>query len=301
VKKTIWSRLVVSALCALLLVAGSADVARAAIPPPGPQDGTAGLQGTVKTPPPTTAPTIAVPTSGQTFTNMPITVSGTCTTDLLIKIFANNVFVGSALCTSGSYSLQVTLFEGRNDLVARQFDALDQPGPDSNIVTVTFNNVQFQDSGIPQLTLTSPYARKGANPGEELVWPITISGGTSPYAVSVDWGDGKGQSLSSQPFAGTFNITHVYDSAGVYTVIIRATDKNGQTAFLQLVGQANGAIGAGGGSGAGGDDSNLIIITKVIWIPAALCIPLIILSFWLGRRYELLSLRRHLERRDDES
>jgi hypothetical protein len=29
------------------------------------------------------------------------------------------------------------------------------------------------------------------------------------------------------------------------------------------------------------------------------CLPLILLSFWLGRRYELSALRRHLERPED--
>jgi len=37
-------------------------------------------------------------------------------------------------------------------------------------------------------------------------------------------------------------ISHTYDSAGSYVVILKATDKAGQTAFLQLVGQANGAV-----------------------------------------------------------
>ena len=41
--------------------------------------------------------------------------------------------------------------------------------------------------------------------------------------------------------------------------------------------------------------ATVIIATKVLWIPAAICIPLIFLSFWLGRRYELAALRRHLE------
>lgn len=285
------------ALCILLCGAyGSAKV-QAAIPNPGPQNGQAGLQGKVQTPAPTTAPTIATPTTGQSFDKMPITVNGLCTTDLLVKVFANNIFIGSAICKNGSYVLQVTLLDGRNDLVARQFDALDQPSPDSNIVTVTYTNAQFETTGISSLSLTSPYARKGANPGVEIVWPIIVSGGTAPYAISVDWGDGSGQVLLSQSFPGTFNITHTYKSAGIYIVTIKATDKNGQTAYLQLVGQANGQASSANSSSSG--NSGVIVILKVLWIPAALMIPLIILSFWLGRRYELLALRRKLERQID--
>lgn len=272
--------------------------ANANIPPPGPGSGSAGLQGTVPTPAPKTPATITTPTNGQSFTQMPITVSGLCTTGLLVKVFTNNVFVGSAACTNGSYSLQVDLFDGSNDLVARVFDSLDQAGPDSNIVKLTYNNAQFSATGVPQLSLTSAYARRGANPGESLVWPITVSGGTAPYAISSDWGDGKPASLSSQQFAGTFNVNHTYDNAGVFIVVIKATDKNGQTAFLQLVGQANGAVTQSTTSSSTNGPS-IITRTQVLWIPAALTIPFILVAFWLGRRYELAELRRHLERPEE--
>jgi len=294
--KQLWTRLSASACAGLLLGCTMLASTSAQIPPPGPQSGNSGLQGKVETPPPKSAATIGTPSNGQTFSKMPITINGLCTSGLLIKIFANNIFVGSATCINGSYSLQVDLFDGRNDIVARQFDALDQPGPDSNVVTVTYNNTAFVNSTTPLLSLTSTYARKGANPGVSLVWPITIAGGTPPYAISVDWGDGKGQSLYSQQFGGTFNIDHVYQSAGVYVVIVKATDKNGQTAFLQLVGQANGSVTQ---SNAGGSSPSIITKTVVLWVPAAIAIPLIFLSFWLGRRYELAALRRHLERPED--
>jgi hypothetical protein len=278
-----------------LVLAGSwfAPAVQAAAPlPENPQQGSAGLQGTVPTPPPDKAATIVIPKNAQTFNRNPIQVSGLCTTGLLVKLFSNNVFVGSAICVNGSYSLQADLFEGRNELIARVFDALDQPGPDSNRVTVTYSNDQFGNTGIQPLTLSSLYARRGANPGSELTWPIIISGGTPPYAISVDWGDGKPISLQSEAFAGSFNIKHVYDTAGTYVITIKATDKNGMTAFLQLVGQANGAVGQGKEEG---DDGLVATVTQIIWIPAAISIPLIISTFWLGRRYEITVLRKKLE------
>src|SRR6185503_16826006 len=130
-----------------------APVLAGAPPTENPKQGSAGLQGTVPTPPPDKAATIAVPRNGNTFNHNPIEVSGLCTTDLLVKVFSNNVFVGSALCVDGSYSVQIDLFDGRNDLVARIFDSLDQPGPDSNVVTVTYSNNQFGGTGIQPLRL----------------------------------------------------------------------------------------------------------------------------------------------------
>ena len=272
-----------------------ATTVAAQIPPPGPKDGSAGLQGTVQTPAPKNPASITAPTNGQVFTRMPVTVAGLCTSGLLIKVFSNNVFVGSALCENGSYTLQVDLFDGRNDLVARIFDALDQPGPDSNVVTVTYNNQNLVTGGATQLTLTSVYARRGANPGEILNWPITINGGTAPYAISVDWGDGKPATLYSSPFPGNINISHTYDSAGTYVVIVKATDKNGQTAFLQLVGQANGAVGQSNDDKSSGGGTTKVI-TKIIWWPSLAMLPFIAVAFWLGHKYELTELRRHLER-----
>lgn len=292
----------VGRLLAVIAVVGAswsaapfAQSASAAAPPANnPQSSSVGLQGKVPSAPPTQGATITTPTNGQSFTRTPISMNGLCPSGLLVKVFANNVFVGSVMCVGGSYSIQIDLFDGRNDLVARVFDALDQPGPDSNIVSVTYINDQFRGTGVPMLALTSNYARRGANPGQTLTWPIIMSGGTGPYAISIDWGDNKPDTLISQQFAGTFDISHIYDTAGVYNIVVRATDKNGDTAYLQLVGEANGAVTQANTGGAAGSD-NTTVPVKVLWIPAAASVPLIVVSFWLGRRYELTSLRKHLE------
>ena len=278
----------------VFLVTHGEGVQAAAPPANNPQDGSVGLQGTMPSDPPTTGATITTPTNGQSFTKTPISVNGICPTGLLVKVFSNNVFVGSVMCVNGSYSLQIDLFDGRNDIVARVFDALDQPGPDSAIVTVNFINSQFSGSGVPLLYLTSNYARRGANPGQNLVWPIAMSGGTGPFAVSVSWGDNKPATLMSLSFAGTFDIAHVYDSAGVYNIVVKAIDKNGVSAYLQLVGEANGAVTQSTASNDAADGGKNTA-TNVVWAPAAVAIPLIFAAFWLGRKYELTSLRKHLE------
>jgi len=112
---------------------------RAAPPAQNPQNGSVGLEGEVPGSPPTTGATITVPGNGQTFSTTPITVAGICPKGLLVEIFKNNVFGGSTECTTGSFSLQVDLFDGRNDLVARVFDSLNQSGPDSATVSVNYN------------------------------------------------------------------------------------------------------------------------------------------------------------------
>jgi hypothetical protein len=265
-----------------------------------PQSGSVGLEGTVPSPPPTQAATISVPSNGATFKSTPITISGLCKTGLLVKVFSNNIFVGADSCTNGSYSLQADLFSGRNDLVARVYDSLDQAGPDSNVVSVTFADTQFIAFGT-RVSLSSLFAQLGADPGKELTWPIILSGGVGPYAISVDWGDGTAPSLQSESFPGNINIKHTYKSAGVYKVIVKATDANGTVAFLQLVGVGNGKVSqstvTGGASGSSSGINTTT--TNIIWWPMLLLLPLIGSSFWLGRRHELFSIRKQLERSRD--
>lgn len=277
---------------------GSGVLFAAAPPAVNPQSGSTGLQGTISQPPPTTAASISLPRDGQNFTDLPVTVSGICPDGLLVKLFKNNVFAGSVQCSNGSFSLQIDLFNGRNELVARVYDALDQAGPDSNTVGVTYTN--NQSGTASRVSLTSVYAKRGANPGQALTWPIVIAGGEGPYALSIDWGDGKPLDLKSQQFPGTVDLQHTYDSPGVYNIVIKVTDKNGNVAFLQLVGVGNGPLSqeTGSQSGtAGGNGSSPVATTKtkILWEPAAALIPLILATFWLGRRHELKTIRRKIE------
>lgn len=267
------------------------------------QSGSIGVEGTISSPPPSQGATISLPTNGQSFTAIPVTVSGICPNGLLVKVFKNNVFAGSVQCNNGSYAIVIDLFPGTNELVARVYDALDQPGPDSNTVTVNF--VDNRQGAASRVTLTSNFAKRGAFPGQELTWPIILSGGIGPYAISVDWGDGSAPDLISQEFPGTINVKHVYDSPGIYNIIVKATDKNGNTAYLQLVGVANGPLGqdngSGGTSGQNGQNgenggSSATPTTKILWQPAAITLPFVLSTFWLGKKYELRIIRRKIEK-----
>lgn len=248
-------------------------------------------------PPPSQGASITFPRNGETFNTTPITVTGICPTGLLVKLYKNGVFTGAVMCTNGSFSLQIDLFSGTNELVARVFDALDREGPVSNTVTVNFPLAQF--GAVSRPTLTSAYAKRGANPNEELVWPIALSGGVGPYAVSVDWGDGSTPDIISVALPGTFDIKHIYKTPGVYNVVIRATDARGETAFLQLVGVANGEAGQGNQTDKEPEPVQKIeakLGWRYVWLPLLLTIPFLITSFWLGKRHERHALKHRIER-----
>ncbi len=291
-------RLIVVLALVLGFVLSTGEIAsvRAAAPlPQNPQNGTVGLEATISSPPPSRAATISTPVNGRTYTQIPVAVNGICPQGTMVKMFANNIFVGSARCTNGSFSLEIDLFSGQNDLVARVFDDLDQAGPDSNVVRVTFNDSQLSAFGN-RVSVSSAYAKLGANPGDKLTWPLIISGGTGPFAISVDWGDGKPFTLLSVPFTGVTNVDHVYDAAGIYRIVVKVTDVNGSSGYLQLIGVANGEgkasiVNAPDSAGS----SKTIIQTRYSAWPSLVAIPLIFAAFWLGRKYELQTLRRRIE------
>jgi hypothetical protein len=290
-KRTILTIAFISA--AFFLVLG-ADGASAQSTDPV-QSGSVGLTGQISAPPPSQGATISFPTTGQNFGELPIIITGICPDGLLVKIFKNNVFGGSVQCDGGNFSLQSDLFVGTNELVARVFDDLDQPGPDSNTVSVTFRGNAL--NAPTRVTLTSNYAKRGANPGQTLTWPILLSGGTGPYAFSVDWGDGKETDLFTEPFPGTIDLSHVYDEPGIFNVIVKAVDTNGTTAFLQLVGVANGPLSQTTDSGTDSDQASFTTTrTKIVWWPAAVIVPFAISTFWLGKRYMLRVMKKRIER-----
>lgn len=250
-----------------------------------------GLEGTITKAPPSQPALITVPSNGQSFNQSPISIAGICPTDTLVKIFKNNVFTGSANCANGSFSLSIDLFSGSNELVARVYDDLDQAGPDSSTVAVTFNDPGF-GSNRSRVTLTTNFAKRGANPNEKLTWPIILSGGIAPYALSIDWGDGSNE-LISKTSAEQFDISHIYKQAGSYNLIIKATDSNGASAFLQVVAIANGL--ASQDNGASETDTQIKYV--YLWWPMIIAGIFVIISYWLGRRAKLHDLERSANRR----
>jgi len=285
-------------MSALVLVLSTTQAqALTPIPTPEPQPGSYGLEATKKKAPPTQGATITTPGNGGSFSTSPITVNGICPTGLLVQIYNNGVMVGAVMCQNGSFSVQVSLFAGTNELSALVYDDLDQVGPVSNTVTVNFTDTNFTAFGS-LVTLTSSYGRRAAPAGNVLSWPLQLSGGSGPYAFSIDWGDGSKPELKSQAVSGVVTINHTYKRAGIYQVNITVTDVNGVSAFLQVIAVASGKVD---GTAPLNDDAKNSAEgqTKILWIPAAISAGLLIPSFWLGRRSQITSLRnRMLKERD---
>ncbi|MFZ2545341.1 MAG: PKD domain-containing protein [Candidatus Saccharimonadales bacterium] len=289
-----WVTLIFVGVCLLSLVAVFQKVSAInQIPIPSPIPGSYGLEATKKKDPPVQGATITTPGNGSSFTTSPITVNGICPNDLLVEIFNNGVMVGSVICKNGSFSVQVSLFAGANELTAIVYDEVDQPGPTSNSVTVNYTDTKFTAFGA-LVTLTSSYGRRAASAGSSLSWPLQLSGGNGPYAFSIDWGDGSAAELKSQSLAGLVTISHVFKKAGIYQVNIKVTDANGASAFLQVIAVANGKVDSSTAVATDEKTAKTATKTQILWIPTVIALVLLLPTYWLGRRSQLVSIRNKM-------
>lgn len=291
--------LIIVGACLLALLAFVRPAAAITqLPTPSPIPGTYGLEATKRQPPPTEAASITTPGNGASFTTSPITVNGICKVGLLVQVYNNGVLVGAVMCTNGSFSLQISLFAGANELTAIVYDDLDQAGPTSNTVTVNYTDTRFTAFGA-LVTLTSSYGRRAAAANSPLSWPLQLSGGSGPYAFSIDWGDGSPAELKSQALAGLVTISHIYKKAGIYQVNIKVTDTNGVTAFLQVIAVANGKVDSSTAVAASDKKAEASSPPQILWIPTALSLMLLLPAFWLGRRSQLVSLQNKMLKERD--
>jgi hypothetical protein len=205
------------------------------------------INATVLGQPPADPPIIDSPLPGSTLQEKKVDVKGTCVTSLVVKVFRNGIFAGSTLCQpDGTFSLQIDLVDNTNDLVARQYDLLSQPSPPSETVQVFYSALppafapdETSQTASFQLIIDYDYNFQGVFIHEPFNLPIHFTGGSAPYAVSVDWGDGE-TNVFSRKDASQFFGEHAYAKAGPHMVKIRVSDSDSQEASLQFVLIVNG-------------------------------------------------------------
>jgi hypothetical protein len=255
---------------------------------PGPQAGSVGLTGVVPTSPPTIAATITSPTGQQQFSTSPITVSGKCPTGILVEIFENNIFAGSTPCNSnGTYSLDINLLYGQNSIVAQVYDVLNQSGPISKPVNITYTVPPLQTASIStlnfsgtQLLLNTDAVYRGAFPNQAITLPITILGGTPPYALNINWGDSTNKVVSENNNT-VFNVSHSYQKPGTYKITLQGSDNQQQVAFLTVAAIINGQPDLVSSSNTSTGSTNSKNELLVLWPLYAIAVTLVA-GFWIG-------------------
>lgn len=285
------------------LVSASGAVASAAnFPTPPPVTDNYGVYGVVTGSKPT-KPTISDVANGAVLTTAaPLQVRGSCASGDLIKIFKNQILAGANYCNGGSYQVSIDLFVGNNSLIARAYNANDAVSPDSSTVSVQLQlpgtNLdgigQLNNQGAPagQFYVTSGVTHQGLAVGDSGTWHLTVVGGQAPYAISVNWGDGK-TDLYSDGASGNYDVQHVYGkstTSGNYVIVIKASDQAGTKSYLQLATLVAGnakPISVLGSVSGGYSGSTAIRMGWQLLATAALIVG----GFWLGERREIRLLK----------
>ncbi len=278
-------------------------------------------------PAPTVAATIDTPAEGTRYTTKPVEVAGSCPVGTYVKILRNGVESGIAMCDAqGRYSLLIDLFVGANELQAQVYNSTDVAGPISGTRTVYYaipvstpvppkspatgntgsgatapqnpTGPAVQQPGAPSgqsIVIGTKFRFSGSYIGQPASFDFTISGGQGPYSILVDWGDGTQKNLNVAA-SGTFTVEHIYDrpgpNQGTYPIKVTAFDSQGASGFLQIIvlikDPAPAAAGTDSPEAGGG-------ILNYLW-SIYLVILLMLISFWLGERYELNQLKPKLNR-----
>lgn len=258
--------------------------------PPPPIASAVSVTGTMPGTPPKTAAVITSPSDQSHFSSSPITVSGTCPSNTIVEIYDNQIFAGSTPCNSGHFSLQIGPLFGQNQLTAEVYNANNQEGPVSGTITAFFDVLPSQGLGISslnlsgsQLILNTSAVFRGTFPGQNLNVPISIIGGTAPYALNIEWGDSSNLVVSRKNNI-PFSENHIYQKAGTYQITLEATDAQGRVAFLTVAAVVNGQppLAASTKSGASGGSGGAIV---ALW-PLYTASVAIVISFWLGEKRE---------------
>lgn len=276
-------------LAMILLVVGVVLTVVTVSADSGPGSGSVSLTGTMPGVPPKVAATIQSPVNQQHFSVSPVSVSGTCPVNTLAEVFKNDIFAGSGACgTDGTYSIDVDLLIGQNVLTTRVYDSLNQPGPYSNAVTIFYDALPAQAASITtlnlggaQLLLNTDAVYRGVFPGQQLNVPISILGGTPPYAINIQWGDTSNK-IVPRPDNQTFNVSHTYSKPGTYQITLQAGDGQARVAYLTVAAIVNGQPAISIANMTPAAKLNKLL---VLW-PLYTASVAIVASFWLGERRE---------------
>jgi len=141
---------------------------------------------TVLGPPPTTPAVITSPSGNITVGVTPLVVSGTCGPGLEVRLTNNGVLVGTTTCAlDGTFTINISLNEGTNNLAVLNFDTLNQAGPASAIVTVL---VLFSTPASPANSTRPVGSSPTPNPPNQVIQPPkpVTAGPTNPIVRKID-------------------------------------------------------------------------------------------------------------------
>jgi hypothetical protein len=267
---------------------------------------------------------ITSPKAGQILTTTPIHVAGTCPNTSYVKLLRNGAFSGVAFCNNGTFSIDTDLFQGANDLQAQDYNITDVAGPQTPVVHVVYQppvtpappktgttkssamstrtstNTSTNLSVKPPLLIQGDYHFNVATTGSVFTWQLNYQYADPPVATTINWGDNTSESLTV-PSNDPFKIQHTYKTSGYYPVVVQGIDASQRTVMIQLVAfiKKPGDAATKGSilpTQKGPNDRGSGGLSKFKWLlyawPTYAIIVVMVGSFWLGERRELLMLTK---------
>lgn len=161
-------------------------------------------------------------------------------------------------------------------------------------IQITSSQPKSQSSS-PKFSISTTYAYQVYALNQPVKLNLDIVGGTPPFAFSVTWGDGV-MSTYVRSDVSSFSISHAYTklnkSFGTVPIKIAAVDTNGNFSSLQIdtVLRNPGFVANTNKPTSGsGFLSSIRPWLTVLW-PGYVVILLMVFSFWLGERQEMIAL-----------
>lgn len=271
---------------------------------------------------------ITEPANGTTVYVPTVQLYGSCEYRSYVKLYRNGLFAGVAYCTPDNrFAIKTDLFQGINTLRVDGYNITDDKGPASGPITLIYQKpVQSAqgytlnppaddkvDSGHettpgllasnPPMLLTSDFHYDTFVTTSKFEWALDVEGGTPPYDIHVDWGDGTTSDFRF-PIDPVFHISHTYRKSGYYPILVTAKDKHGQIRLMQLAalihkpGSAE-IIATTEKSETPtknlGFAATLVQAKKLLFVvwPSFLVVFLMVMTFWLGERQEYQQIYAH--------
>jgi hypothetical protein len=158
---------------------------------------------------------------------------------------------------------------------------------------------------VKPLLLTSDFQFHTFASQTSFSWSVDLEGGSPPYDVLVNWGDGTTSRLRF-PGDPIFSLRHTYKTSGYFAVVVNSTDSAGAQHVVQLAALITDKLGnapfltsgnihtppASSGESQGiSQTAQSVSLSNIKWLllawPFYLVVILMTVSFWLGEKREL--------------
>lgn len=205
---------------------------------------------------PATIPFISSHVTGFETRDNRIEIFGTCPTNVsnYVKIFNWSRLIATVPCSQdGTFKTKIWIVYGNNRIQASSVNITGQetnrsvvtvikrtrpvaaPSPKNSTQVITgvgFDGLDFDRSDLVNLMVDRGLIVYTV--GEEFGWNLSVRSGTSPYDVTIQWGDDT-ESTYKIADSTEFTAKHVYKNKGTYDVVVAIKDAEGREVSYSYV------------------------------------------------------------------